>query len=388
MYLYEHRRCYDSIIEYCNSLCYKGKLQPKRGPKPDGGLPGLGYLHVDGMCRQSNGGSRHNLLEAQTIAAWIQANEAELKQYYSKELWEIVGVITPFGAQTRAIVRACAALGIRTGKSDGEMAVGTVHSFQGAERPVVIFSAVYSKHADGEFIDRRDSMLNVAVSRAKDSFLVFGDMDLFSLLSTSKPRGRLAQLLFTDPANELIFDYQPRQDLQTPLTCLSYLHEVEEHDRFLTQTLETARYQVQIVTPWVILRWMSESGAMELMGEAVNRGVQVVVYTDLGFNTGIQRTQPEGDPQRIAKFREAVAALEARKVEVCIVNKVHSKIVMADEELLCVGSFNWLSAQRYGDYVHHETSMVYRGPDVSGELAVNRTSLAQRVTSWDFKVQR
>lgn len=54
---------------------------------------------------------------------------------------------------------------------------------------------------------------------------------------------------------------------------------------------------------------------------------------------------------------------------------------MADEELLCSGSFNWLSAQRYGDYVHHETSMVYRGPDVSGELAINRTSLAQRVTS-------
>lgn len=72
--------------------------------------------------------------------------------------------ITPFGAQTQAIVQACTALGIKTGKGDGEMTVGTVHSFQGAERPVVIFSAVYSKHADGEFIDRKDSMLNVAAS--------------------------------------------------------------------------------------------------------------------------------------------------------------------------------------------------------------------------------
>ncbi|MPQ69510.1 MULTISPECIES: AAA domain-containing protein [unclassified Pseudomonas] len=381
MYLYEHRRCYDSIIDYCNALCYKGKLQPRRGPKPEGGLPGLGYLHIDGMCQQSNGGSRHNLLEAQTIAAWIQANEAELKKRYEKDLWEILGVITPFGAQTQAIIQACKALGIRTGKGDGEMTVGTVHSFQGAERPVVIFSAVYSKHGDGEFIDRKDSMLNVAVSRAKDSFLVFGDMDLFSQVPISKPRGRLARFLLADSANELTFNYQPREDLQTARTGLSHLHEVEEHDRFLMQTLETARQQVQIVTPWVRLRWMQESGALDIMGNTVQRGVQVVVYTDLRFNTDIKSARPEGNPEKLTEFKDAIAALKTRDIQVRVVNKVHSKIVMADEELLCVGSFNWLSAQRYGDYVHHETSMVYRGPDVRGELAINRTSLMQRVTS-------
>mgnify|MGYP007106078083 CR=1 FL=1 len=27
----EHRRCFNNIIDYCNSLCYHGKLQPKRG---------------------------------------------------------------------------------------------------------------------------------------------------------------------------------------------------------------------------------------------------------------------------------------------------------------------------------------------------------------------
>lgn len=381
IYLFEHRRCYDSIIDYCNALCYKGKLQPRRGPKPQGGLPGLGYLHVDGLCQQRQGGSRHNLLEAQTIARWIQANAVELTTRYNKPLWEILGVITPFGAQTQAIVQACAALGIRTGKGEGELTVGTVHSFQGAERAVVIFSAVYSKHADGEFIDRRDSMLNVAVSRAKDSFLVFGDMDLFNQVPLCKPRGRLARFLLRDPANELSFVYQPREDLQTARTGLSHLHEVDEHDRFLMQTLETARQQVQIVTPWVKLRWMQESGALDLMSSTVERGVQVVVYTDLRFNTDIRYASHSGDPTKIAQFKEAVAALRTQDVQVRVVNKVHSKIVMADEELLCVGSFNWLSAQRYGDYVHHETSMVYRGPDVRGELAINRASLAQRVTT-------
>lgn len=380
MFLYEHRRCYNAIIEYCNALCYKGKLIPSRVDQPEAGLPPLGYLHIDGRCQPGNGGSRHNVLEARTIAAWIQANEAELLQRYEgKALWEILGVITPFGAQTHAISQACSALGIKAGKGDGDITVGTVHSFQGAERPVVIFSAVYSKHADGGFIDRRDSMLNVAVSRAKDSFLVFGDMDAFGQVPASKPRGLLAQFLLRDPASELKFDYQPREDLQTARTGVQHLHQFEEHDRFLATTLQTARQQVQIVTPWVKLGWMEKSGAMAEMAASVARGVQVAVYTDYGFNADITHKQPQGDPARIAAFHTAIAALRALNIQANAVSKVHSKIVMADDQLLCIGSFNWLSASRDGRYANHETSMVYCGPDVTGELLTHRASLAARV---------
>ncbi len=257
--------------------------------------------------------------------------------------------------------------------------MGTVHSFQGAERLVVIFSAVYSKHADGGFIDKRDSMLNVAVSRAKDSFLVFGDMDLFGQVPASKPRGLLADYLLRDPASELTFDYQPREDLQTRYTGLSHLHHVEEHDRFLADTLRTARQQVQIVTPWLKLHWMEHSGALAEMANSVARGVQVMVYTDYAFNTDVPDDKPQAQAAKIAEFNAAIAALEKANVQAHLVKKVHSKIVMADEQLLCIGSFNWLSAARFGQYVHHETSMVYRGPDVAGELATHRTSLAERI---------
>ncbi|UMZ14629.1 hypothetical protein I9018_13435 [Pseudomonas sp. MPFS] len=380
MYLYEHRRCYDSIIAFCNALCYKGKLQPRRGQKPAGGLPGLGYLHIDGLCRQNNQGSRENLLEAQTIAAWIQANEAQLRQRYgNKELCEIVGVITPFSAQAATIAQACAALGIRAGKGASEITVGTVHSFQGAERPVVIFSAVYSKHDDGGFIDRRESMLNVAVSRAKDSFLVFGDMDLFSQVPPGKPRGLLAQFLLANPTNELQFAYQPREDLGTGL---SHLHEWVEHDAFLAQTLRTARQQVQIVTPWVRLRCLHSTGALAHMRDTVQRGVQVEVYTDLLLNTEPTPSNPGGDPKKVQQFQSVLAELKAQAIQVRVVKKVHSKLLMADQELLCVGSFNWLSAQREGDFVRHETSMVYRGKAVRDEIEVNRNSLAKRVTPY------
>jgi hypothetical protein len=55
MYLYEHRRCFDNIIGYCNTLCYHGKLQPKRGEEKETIFPAMGYLHIDGKGMQASG---------------------------------------------------------------------------------------------------------------------------------------------------------------------------------------------------------------------------------------------------------------------------------------------------------------------------------------------
>jgi hypothetical protein len=102
LYLYEHRRCFDEIIRYCNDLCYHGKLIPVRGTKAAAmergegdldGLPAMGYLHVDGLCQATGGGSRHNLLEADTIAAWLAERQQKLEETYRKPLTEIVGVV-------------------------------------------------------------------------------------------------------------------------------------------------------------------------------------------------------------------------------------------------------------------------------------------------------
>jgi superfamily I DNA and/or RNA helicase len=165
LYLFEHRRCYDEIISFSNALCYKGKLRPLRGSAPaDAGLPALGYIHVEGRAL-SSGSSRCNPLEAQTIAAWLDANRAGLEARYGRSLEKIVAIVTPFGRQVREIRDACVGRRIAVEGCEA-MTIGTVHALQGAERPVVIFSPVYSKHADGGFIDVSPSMLNVMVSRA------------------------------------------------------------------------------------------------------------------------------------------------------------------------------------------------------------------------------
>ena len=77
------------------------------------------------------------------------------------------------------------------------MKIGTVHALQGAERPVILFSSVYGPGDTGTmFFDRdnKPNILNVAVSRAKDSFIVFGNRNILDEKS-SKPSGILAKHL-------------------------------------------------------------------------------------------------------------------------------------------------------------------------------------------------
>jgi hypothetical protein len=58
--------------------------------------------------------------------------------------------------------------------------------------------------------------------------------------------------------------------------------------------------------------------------------------------------------------------------------KLHSKIIAIDTDLLCIGSYNWLSADRHGQYARHETSFVYRGKHLEEEISTIVGSLRGR----------
>ncbi|ETK28071.1 DEAD/DEAH box helicase [Paenibacillus larvae] len=205
MFLSEHRRCVSEIIQYCNELAYKGKLQPLRPSVKDFPLPHMGYAHIKGTPMLKTG-SRCNPKEAQAIVEWIKANQNRLLAYYNEPrilkgekpltVRELFGIVTPFTAQKNELKRWLNNAGL------GEITAGTVHALQGAERQIVIFSPVYSYNDNNFFFDKGESMLNVAVSRAKDSFLVFGNMKIFDQASL-KPSGILAKFLFEKSENQL-----------------------------------------------------------------------------------------------------------------------------------------------------------------------------------------
>ncbi|MCA1021094.1 AAA domain-containing protein [Halobacillus litoralis] len=181
MFLSEHRRCYNEIVGYCNDLVYEGKLEPLRGTRESdeknqlpGSVPPMGHVETASAQSLKRNGSRYNLLEADAIVTWISENFETIRMSYNqKEVPNeaLVGVITPFKQQEIEIKKK---LKKRINGAEN-IEVGTVHKFQGAERKVIILSTVYGGDENPTFMNRNTSMMNVAVSRAKDSFIVIGD---------------------------------------------------------------------------------------------------------------------------------------------------------------------------------------------------------------------
>lgn len=173
--LTEHRRCDPRIIGFCNTLVYRGQLQPLRPATdyPDADrVPVLGYVHVGGFA-VADLGSRHNPFEAAAVAAWLAEHAAFLRHRYGvRDLKDTVAIVTPFRAQERLIQQMLGRYGFQD-----RITIGTIHKLQGAERKVILLSGVYGYGDRDFFYDGGPNMLNVAVSRAEDSFIWFGNLD-------------------------------------------------------------------------------------------------------------------------------------------------------------------------------------------------------------------
>lgn len=198
LFLSEHRRCYNEIVEYCNNLVYSGKLEPLRGCAKDDKnnilanfLPPMGHKQITVSHSQKSGSSRVNSKEANTIVEWLGKNYSIIITKYKTFAMErgeefneknIIGIITPFKKQSNLIKQLITQY---LPEIKDNISVGTVHTFQGAERKVILFSTVYGNQDNCYFINNNKSLMNVAVSRAKDSFLVFGDNGCLSKNNTS-----------------------------------------------------------------------------------------------------------------------------------------------------------------------------------------------------------
>lgn len=189
--LKEHRRCYDSIINFNNELIYEGKLNPLRGNSKDIDalpLPYIGYVKVE--CEKSERvlTSRRNLAEARKIVEWLEANYMTITDNKAKT----IGIISPFKTQASLIKKLVSESPLK--RHIDEKLIGTVHTFQGDEKDIVIFSTTYGSEETCSFLDSNRSILNVAVSRAKDHFLVFTTFDCLSK-NRNVPTGLLREYI-------------------------------------------------------------------------------------------------------------------------------------------------------------------------------------------------
>lgn len=347
MFLAEHRRCVPEVIEYCNVLAYQGRLRAMRPKLASFPWPHMGYAHVPGVSTKESG-SRKNMREAQAVVGWIKENRKALETHYEDQIDGIIGIVTPFAAQKRTLQSLLTAAGISLSK------VGTVHALQGGERPLVIFSPVYSKSdPQNYFFDAGPNMLNVAVSRAKDSFVVFGDMRIFDP-SLPTPSGLLAHYLFASEDNEIAgYELPSRTANGIDGEEVHLVKTVDRHQRILTRALKKATERLVIVSPYLRWRAVEADGLPEKVASATERGTKVVIYIDDRFNKSL----------RDSSAAQAAAALRASGAEIKICHNIHSKAICMDNEVFVEGSFNWLSAERIAEeYMRHDLSIIYTGP--------------------------
>lgn len=192
--LLEHRRCNDEIISFCNELAYNGILKPMKGKAKDTQLfPSMMAYHIEGFSERKFN-SRCNIKEVKAIITWLQQNKEKIKEAYNVDTIEsVLGIITPFASQKGELSKALTDAGYKV----NNIKLGTVHALQGAERSIILFSSVYTNKDEGTMFfdkDNKPNMLNVAVSRAKDSFILFGDIQIFDETSNT-PSGVLRKHL-------------------------------------------------------------------------------------------------------------------------------------------------------------------------------------------------
>jgi len=361
LFLDEHWRCRASVIAYCNALAYSGALKPMRADDAHP-LPPLGYAHVPGRARRA-GLSWTNADEAGVIADWLVRRKAELIAHHRTDkpdkvtLGDVAAVVTPFRAQIGVLRQALKQAGL----GGDNVTIGTVHALQGAEKDVILFSPVYGAgHSGGLFFDRGVSMLNVAVSRARESFLVFGDIRLFRPGQPSLPSGLLATFLFSDPGNE-ITDIEPvsRIVLEEELSDLERLNDLDSHRGVLRRAIGEANERVLIVSPYLSNKAIEADDLAPLL-QARRDGPHIVIAYDCYLNSDHnQRLYPNA--------AKAIDILRASGAEVWALNGAHNKTLTVDESWIVEGSFNWLSAlrDRGSDFQRHEVSFLYRGKDAA-----------------------
>ena len=378
--LREHRRCADEIIEFCNHYVYRNRLLPlagslasKKQQRSQAGkkitmLPAVGYAHIPGLVQRTQGGSRFNTIEAAAIAAFLETYGEDIRaEHGNAPLHELVGIVTPFKAQERVVRDSLDAAGLN---EEGRLVVGTVHALQGSERPIIIFSPTYDlSDASGKgtkFFDADWNMLNVAVSRAKEHFLVIGEMGLFNPSARAKPSGALGKILFQHPEQEIssafFFQqtphYEPTQRQEDDL--VDRIDTLRKHVRALERAFEIATQRIVIVSPFISSAAIAADRLAEKIATARRNDVEVRIYTDSRLD------MRNGKLKDSAK--EGRQLLERQGAELKVKQGIHNKALAVDNFLLIEGSFNWLSAQRdeSAPYHRHEVSVVVKTGDTPG----------------------
>jgi PLD-like domain len=137
---------------------------------------------------------------------------------------------------------------------------------------------------------------------------------------------------------------------RTPLK-ISFIRTLEGHQNILAEAFNTAKKKMTLVSPYMTQYAMESDNIPEMMLRTLQRGTHITIYTD----------SKDVLKHGMLKYKRDVSYVDC--IDWRIVDRLHAKILIIDDEKLINGSFNWLSALRNPNsrFANYEVSTLVEG---------------------------
>jgi hypothetical protein len=327
--LREHYRCQPSIIQYCNAIAGYN-LEIKTDP-----VDSLLERHLIAYDVEGNIRNNINLEEVTAVCEIIQNL---VNQGYSLE---DIGVISAFRAQANALEESIT----KKFPQFKKKSVGTIHTFQGSEKKVIILSTKVCRSQDNvRWINRRPNLLNVAVSRAKELFILVGN--LYRLEKAGSYTRQLVEHIRKLEDRELgyIVEYKPQAEIpqQQPGTTVI---ENCDHLNVIREAIDRVERELLIVSPWI--RGDEPKWFVTEILSVLQKGVKVTVI----YGNKSSEDNDNNDARAEKELRDLFtqhpdtgSRLIRLGKELHIESRgTNERTLVCDDRFAVIGSWNWLS---------------------------------------------
>ncbi|MCD7742346.1 MAG: AAA domain-containing protein [Ruminococcus sp.] len=224
--LWVHRRCQYPMFTISNEIAYGGMMV--QGITNDN-LGKVGWYDVKGEAKDKYVEAQGKLL-SDILKKMIQAEGSSLEKV-KKEVY----VITPFANVANKLVTELGKISFVDRDKDSKKPtnVGTVHTFQGKEAPIVFLVLGADEESSGaaSWAVKEPNIMNVAATRAKKEFYIIGDRSLYK-----KVGGRVI-----DKTDKAIRDYTEKHPELVPSDCKGEIIIEETEKKIVTDEVKSAK---------------------------------------------------------------------------------------------------------------------------------------------------
>lgn len=339
--LIEHYRCHPHIIGFSNKIIPYG-LVPKTSDHPSLIGPNLVAYHTEGRME-----GKVNQQEVEAVKKVVQ--HLISKGYSSQD----IGVVSAFKAQADSLREALSEQAPWLEKE----AIGTVHTFQGSERRVIILSTKVCRQRDNiSWFDRDPNLLNVAVSRARELFVLVGNLHLLEAKGSYT-----RELVEYIQEHGVVLEYSPPIEVPEEYAGSAQSQSIYDCDHLdiLEAALLDAQEEICVVAPRII----GDAALHFIRGaeSALRRGVKVTVRYGLP-----ESLEPDDASSREERaLRDLFASHTGARLIKVGGEGTESNVLVCDGRFAVMGSWQWLS-HRYG--------LACRNQAVTPEVKITETS--------------